>query len=198
MLGLNQLSLTGVRGGGTPAVVATNLFRYSEEFDNAYWLINSASVSANTATAPDGSTTADSLIATAVDVSYLYPGSRTWLAAPYTLSCYMKQGTNRYGWLGAYDLTTNFGGVFDLQSGVYVGNRSGGGETTASIVSVGDGWYRCVITFTPVAATANYSTQIGTNNNGSLSLSGSSTGLIYVWGAQLEIGTVANGYVKTT
>ena len=40
----------------------TNLFTYSEEFDDATWLKSNATVTANDAVAPDGTSTADKLI----------------------------------------------------------------------------------------------------------------------------------------
>ena len=54
----------------------TNLLRYSEEFNNAPWRKYNTTVSSNTATAPDGTSTADKLIASATTAShYLDPGA---------------------------------------------------------------------------------------------------------------------------
>jgi hypothetical protein len=70
--------------GKTTAKAEENLFLYSEQFDNAYWLKNGGTVTANTAVAPDGTTTADTISVNANSlgvyktISNLLPGIYTW------------------------------------------------------------------------------------------------------------------------
>src|SRR5688500_10326641 len=44
-----------------------NLFQRTQEFENAYWTLTNATVVANASVAPDGTTTADEIRATAVN-----------------------------------------------------------------------------------------------------------------------------------
>jgi hypothetical protein len=48
--------------GTRTALAEQNLLLYSQEFDNAAWTKTSTTVTANSTTAPDGTTTADTLI----------------------------------------------------------------------------------------------------------------------------------------
>ena len=51
------------------AVAEQNLLTYSEQFDNAIWTKTNTTITANSTTAPDGTTTADTLTATAINGS---------------------------------------------------------------------------------------------------------------------------------
>ena len=83
-------------GGGCPSILVepqrTNLALRSEEFDNAsFWtLSNSGSISVNTDVAPDGTTTADRLIAGA-NFSQLQGSIVGTIDTAYTGSIYIKR-----------------------------------------------------------------------------------------------------------
>lgn len=66
---------TLTNSAGLVANAPMNLLTFSEQFDNAAWNPTQVTVTANAATAPDGTTTADKVIATTVDTSHiLYQG----------------------------------------------------------------------------------------------------------------------------
>jgi hypothetical protein len=164
-----------------------NLLTNSESFASSPWSATAASIVSNASTAPNGTSTADAIDADGSGALHYVQviASFTYVNAPYTLAAFMKKDTNRYGWISPYDGTSSFGGVFDLQNGVYVGNRTGGGTTAATITPFPNGWYLCTVTYTPAAATTSYPAAFGTNNDGSLGLSDASTGQIFIWGAHL-------------
>lgn len=196
MLGLNQLALTGLRGGGTPAVVATNLLQYSEEFQT-FWTQSGVAITADSGVAPDGTTTADTVSRTSNAIVDALYQQRAFSAQPYTLSIYAKAGGSNFLYLFWADNVTDHGTYFDLSNGS-VGNTVGTAVTSSSIQPIGAGWYRCAITFTATAGSTYPALLPSTSNASGRSGGSGSSNNILIWGAQLETGTVANGYVKTT
>ena len=75
-----------LRGG------ATNLFTYSEQFDNAAWFKGLSSVTANTTIAPDGTLTADTLSFSAAANANLQPTTppTVTIGQQYTYSVYVR------------------------------------------------------------------------------------------------------------
>ena len=157
-----------------------NLLTRSEEFDNVFWGKTGTTITANAAVAPDGTTTADKIVeVTAASTPRVGRSFTTIISAVYTLSVYAKaaerdqirivlQGS---GLLGPYFLLTGAGSV------------SGAGSTTSSITNVGNGWYRCVITYT--ATSTNADPYIATASGGAVIASGDNTKGVLLWGAQL-------------
>ena len=71
-------------------VTRVNLLRYSQEFDNAVWGKATASITANTIAAPDGTMTADTLTATSATG---YIAQIVGTADTFTLSVWIKRKT---------------------------------------------------------------------------------------------------------
>jgi hypothetical protein len=174
---------------------ATNLCLRSEDATTT-WTNNNSTETANSTTAPDGTTTADTLTASSTSNAYLAQnvGSRTDNAA-HTLSCYLKKGTSNFAILVDTNMAdgTSSGAWFDLNNGV-VGTKQAN-VTTHTITSIGNGWYRCTITGTN-AASVNTQIQIYVADaDNSTNVTNGNT--IFVWGAQVETGTVATSYIPT-
>lgn len=166
--------------------VPWNLLRYSEDFTNAVWNKYQSAVTANTTTAPNGTTTADKLEYTTTGTAVLFATSSALQNQVYTLSCYGKKGTTNIIQIGftlsGGDKIANF----NLNTGVITTTSSG---VNASIESVGNGWYRCIMSLT---------TDINTPNIFINSTSGTTGEYIFIWGAQLVEGTTAQTYLPTT
>lgn len=170
-----------------------NLAIYAEQFDNAAWTANNASILANCAIAPDGALTGDKLIGNATLNAHSVYRTQTLTAVAYTVSVFAKAGER--SWL-AINVTTSSDNFtwFNLAAGVVGAIGSG---LTASIISVGNGWYRCSVTFTATAATWYTTFASATGNSVSSYINDGYSGL-YIWGAQLEAGSFATSYIPTT
>ena len=173
---------------------ATNLLTYSEQFDNAAWPRTRSSVTTGGTsefTAPDGNTTADKLIedATASNTHYTRL-TLTTTAGSNTFSVFVKAGERNNVELRA--TTDAIGAIFNLTTKTVTPVGSGVG----SIVDVGSGWYRCSVTMTLTAVSNGI--QIGLHNGTSITYDGNGTSGLYIWGAQLEVGTAATSYIPTT
>jgi hypothetical protein len=180
----------------------TNLFLRSEEFDNASWTKTDITVTANNATAPTGNTTADlwTVAGGSVVTASCFQAATTTAAAT-TFSVYIKAGNHRYFQLrfGATSIAAGLGYAnFDVGGSGAVGNI-GAGISSASIVAIGDGWYRCIITGTTLAASGNQGIYVvsGLTAPSAQFWTPSETLTGYVWGAQLEAGAFATSYIPT-
>ena len=175
------------KDGGCPTLLcegaATNLALWSEDFSNAVWTKSNTTVTSNVTTAPNGTMTASKLERTATN-SYIRQ-SQTF-TGDNSVYFFVKKDT--LTWCQVY-LGGNIA-YFDLGNGVK-GSASGTTYVSHSIVSIGDGWYRCSITTTyNLASTIRI---YGADDD--LDVSGT-TGSIYVWGCQSETGAPTS-YIKS-
>jgi hypothetical protein len=189
---------TRVNAAGLVELVPYNLFTYSEMFSQGIWGKTATSVSANTTTAPNGALTADTLTADGTSaVHTIFQSISVTNAVTYSLSIYAKKNTNNFIQLSpsAGGFGVNVWANFDLNNGV-VGST--GTSTTASIQSVGNGWYRCTITGTAVASIAtNVNANIVSSATSARGETNTLSTSVFLWGAQLVEGTSALDYQMT-
>lgn len=164
-----------------------NLLTYSEQFDNAAWNKVRASITANATTAPDGSVTADKLVENSDNNSHNASQTKALSAnTTYMISVFAKaaertqvavQTANVGNWAASVIA------VFDLSSGAVIGG-------SGTISSAGNGWYRCSITATFGASSAFGGINIFPASGGSHVYAGDGTSGVYIWGAQINEGTL--------
>jgi hypothetical protein len=172
---------------------AENLLLYSEQFDNAAWSKISASVTANNTTAPDGTLTADLLVATATGGARATQAANATADGYVTFSVYLKAGNATTAEVALYNNTTStiLAGANISISGVSYTQTNGG---TTTVTSVGSGWVRATLTSSiPIAAGNNINTYVY------IRTTNATTGdTVYAWGAQLIMGTIPKTYLRTT
>lgn len=185
--------------GVTVAKAEENLLLQSQAFENASWTKSRITVTADSTAAPDGTTTADAIYETADNNTHLCVQNITAGSVPYSLSVYAKNGLGR-DWMYLRLIRDNAGApaaslaYFNITSGT-VGST--GTDLTASIVSVGNGWYRCTATVTKSISTQSWGVGIA-SADGTDSYAGDITKGVYLWGAQLEQRSAATAYTATT
>jgi hypothetical protein len=188
---------TRINSAGLVEVVPWNMSGYSEEFNNAYWTKAGATITANDTTAPNGTTTADKVLANAANSEHgIYNATAyasNFVGEVYTYSVYAKKGTVDFLVLDHYQGSYTFT-WFNLNTGT-LGTVANG--VTASIENVGNGWYRCSCTKAITATTLNYMGIYLSNANNTWSFNSAGTETIYIWGAQVNLAT-AKPYFPTT
>lgn len=176
----------------------TNLLTYSEGFDQAIWGKTSSSITANTVSAPDGTTTADTFIEAAATAQHIIQQVSTPISGrDYTMSVYAKANTRRYVLVGL-----SGGGMGDMYVGVDLVTglltSTLGSPTAYSITSAGNGWWRISATKTS-SSTGSMGARVWISPDGiSSSYAGDGTSSIYIWGAQMEYSAAPGDYIPTT
>jgi hypothetical protein len=192
---------TRVNSAGLVEVCPWNLLDQSEDFASGSWATANATIVANDAVAPNGTTTADKFTTTSTSAEcQVRTASFSILSnvgIPYTTSVYAKKGTANF--LRIRNLFSSItvverNGWFNLNTGT-LGTIDAG--QTGTITDVGNGWYRCTLTgLVGSSGNANL-VDIGfTNTDNTLFPTTSVNG--YIWGAQMNIGSTAKPYFPTT
>ena len=182
----------------------TNLLTYSEAFDNGVWGKTRATVTVNATIAPDGLLTAEKLVddSTASNNHYIEQNATATTANPHTLSVFVKPDSRTYVNLRILEGTpfarsTNVN--FDL-SAATVGTKTdsgGASASSASIVSVGGGWFRCSLTTTLGGSATSILAGVFLSSAGGTAYTGDGTSGLFIWGAQLEAGAFPTSYIPT-
>ena len=151
----------------------------------------SATVTYNSTTAPDGTTTATSIVPTngATIAIYYIGNGPTNSAYSYTVSIYVKANGMNYVAIG----TSNASSIV-IEANLSTGVVSGG---SGSVVSAGNGWYRIIATFSSYNNGTYYLQVRDTSGTTTLSTANGTNG-IYVWGAQSEQRSSVTAYNATT
>jgi hypothetical protein len=174
-----------------------NLLTWTEQFDNAAWSKTRSSISANAAVAPDGTTTADKIVEdSSASTDHRIQQTASIGSSAVTASVYIKAAERTLAYIRIDDASTTKTAWFNLSNGT-VGSVDTG--FSASISDVGNGWYRCVVTYAAPGATTSGVVVFGPATiNGSRTYTGDGTSGILLWGAQLELGSVATDYQRIT
>lgn len=176
--------------GKTTAKAEENLNNYSEEFQN--WSDFNAHISINVAEAPNGTTTADRMYPAVSDWRAIRYQAPLTIGKEYTASIYAKAAGKSWLVFCNGSSGTDMFASWDVTNGT-VGTVNFSGS--ASIQAVGNGWYRCSVTFT---ATGVYTVWAVSDQNNSQTVTANGTDGLYLWGGQAEQRSSVTAYTPTT
>ena len=177
--------------------MSENLITYSEDISQ-YHYIDNVSISTNQIISPDGTTTADKLTSTitgGTNTCFVQKFSAVSIdTATYTFSVFLKAGTSPQTLIN-----------LQLAGGTYQQSRatinwtsntitaSDGG--TSALVSYPNGWYRVSITLTNNGTNNAIYPRVYVRGQGTDNVNGE---FVYIWGMQVEKGSVATDYTPTS
>ena len=173
---------TRVNSDGLIETSPVNLLEQSNTFNTTWIAVNSGSVVSGQS-GYDGSSNAWTL--TKIATSYSGIKQNIIYSDTSTFAIYAKANTLNYLWVEEYPTGGNI--WFDLINGT----TSGSGFLSSSMTSVGNGWWKCLMTASGNRTVLNFYPQA---TSGVTSTAGS----IYIQDAQLNIGATAKPYFPTT
>jgi hypothetical protein len=169
----------------------TNLLVRSQEFDNAAWTKNQATITANDIAAPDGTLTADRITASGT-TAYAQQVFTSSTGVTYTTSVFLKAGN-----ISSADLYgVNQGVVAYTARFTLTGAGTAtaiGGSPTVGILALANGWYFCWMTKTHTTGSASDLVQVVPGNEGATVASD----YVYAWQADLQAGAFPSSPIVT-
>ena len=168
--------------------IIINQFTYSEDFSNVAWQKSGATITSDQAIAPNGTYTADLMSATGLYPRIIRPAAyNVTNGQSFTHTIFVKYINQQYCNMVQEVWPGSWSSRFDLINGTYTQSAN----VTASMSSVGNGWYRCRTTYVVPTGQTSFQPQFRIGSYDGTNYAGSN---VYVWGAQLEGGTSATIY----
>ena len=199
-LNIPRIDYTSGQGAILVEPQRTNLALYSEQFDNAAWNKSGSTITSNAAISPDGTTNADKLIDNITLAGHSFNSATSMVSGTtYTFSIFAKMSEIRYltlRYISGGAFSTNYITSFDLLNGTAT-NSATYPASSFLITSFGNGWYKCSISQAANATgTGTYAAYLS-KDGVATTYTGNGTDGLYIYGAQLELGSYPTSYIPT-
>jgi len=187
---------------------ANNLISYSQQFTpkvGAPWaVVNGLTLGANNYHAPDltNSATRVDFLSASSYLNFGVNGAFNFYVTgqPYTASLFVSPITTNF--VELFIVSGNVGFQtqeinFNLANGYTVVGQ-GNNVISSSVQPLANNWYRVQVTFTVTANAYNAGMQIRAPTAGQPGFVAGASQALYIWGAQIETGSIATSYFPTT
>ena len=172
----------------------TNLLKYSENYSQSEWSKIRSTISTNQSIAPNGTFTADKIIASTDNNTHRCDQAITLTDGTiYSLSFFVK--ASEYNCIRASigQGGATFGNVASFNLNTKTVSTTGTIEN-AEILDFGNGWFRCISTMQAGSADR---VVIGIGIDDSYSFAGDNSSGLFMWGAMIEQASYSSSYIKT-
>jgi parallel beta-helix repeat protein len=176
----------------------TNLFKRSQAFSVSPWFTNGPTRTDNSTSSPDGTNTAAMIAGAGAGFQNFDQTVSVTSGNSYTQSVYCKAGTaQRIALRGYVNASTQAGAIFDCSNGTFVGFTDAT-HPSLSISTLTNGWYRFSITTAVTNTTSTAAFNFYIVKGSAIGTTVLTTDNIYIWGAQVELGSFVGPYIPTT
>lgn len=164
------------------------------------WTAGQSTATAAVATAPDGTTTAGSIVEDSSTAQHNIQQTLTIASgSTYTATVFCKPlGTGSKRWLRFF-FNSGWAALPNAVFDVVLGTVGTVNNATASITALANGWYRCTFTSSANSNATSAVLRVGLDATGTnASYTGDGASGLLVWGAQVEAGAFATSPIITT